>query len=141
MLHVGNLRTALVAWLMARSSGRDLSCIEDLDATRVAAALRSRRASSTIWPSPTADGEVCPSVRLGSPLRRALSALETYECHGTRREIAEAASALHDDGYRPHPARVATWSDADVRLGVWGASTALQEIPVTVDCRRRGTAG
>ena len=34
-LHVGNLRTALLAWLFARSTGRDfLLRIEDLDRVR-----------------------------------------------------------------------------------------------------------
>ena len=38
-LHLGNLRTALLAWLFARSEGRDfLLRIEDLDQQRVAAA-------------------------------------------------------------------------------------------------------
>ena len=38
-LHLGNLRTALVAWLMARSTGRRFVLrIEDLDQARVAAA-------------------------------------------------------------------------------------------------------
>ena len=38
-LHLGNLRTALVAWLMARSTGRRFWLrIEDLDTARVAAA-------------------------------------------------------------------------------------------------------
>ena len=33
----------------------------------------------------------------------ALAGLDTYECFCTRREIAEAASAPHGNGYRPYP--------------------------------------
>lgn len=33
----------------------------------------------------------------------AVARLETYPCYCTRREIAEAASAPHGDGYRPYP--------------------------------------
>jgi len=45
-LHVGNLRTAILAWLFARSTGRRfLMRVEDLDrAVRV-----QRRSSSAIW--------------------------------------------------------------------------------------------
>ena len=40
-LHVGNLRTALLAWLFARSSGRGfLVRLEDLDRVRPGAAER-----------------------------------------------------------------------------------------------------
>lgn len=38
-LHLGNLRTAVLVWLLARSTGRELRLrIEDLDTRRVAAA-------------------------------------------------------------------------------------------------------
>ena len=37
-LHVGNLRTAILAWLFARSTGRDfLLRVEDLDRARAGA--------------------------------------------------------------------------------------------------------
>ncbi|MFZ2511423.1 MAG: glutamate--tRNA ligase family protein, partial [Gordonia sp. (in: high G+C Gram-positive bacteria)] len=40
-LHIGNLRTALLAWLFARSTGRDfLIRMEDLDRVRPRAAER-----------------------------------------------------------------------------------------------------
>ena len=116
VLHVGNLRTALVAWLMARSSGRDfLIRIEDLDVTRVAAApaVAQGQLDDLAAIGLTADGEV---VRQSDRLPRyaaALSALETYECYCTRREIAEEASAPHDDGYRPYPGTCRDLSDAE----------------------------
>ena len=47
-LHLGNLRTALLAWLFARSAGsRFLVRLEDLDPGRRAAALRARASSPT----------------------------------------------------------------------------------------------
>lgn len=43
-LHVGNLRTAVVAWLLARSTGRRfLLRIEDLDRDRSSTAVAERQ--------------------------------------------------------------------------------------------------
>lgn len=107
-LHVGNLRTALVAWLMARSTGRRFVLrIEDLDQQRVAAApevaagqLRDLAAlgldwDEVIWQS--ARGDVYDE-------RFAELAPHAYECFCTRREIAQSAQAPHGtDGFRPYP--------------------------------------
>ena len=107
-LHLGNLRTALVAWLMARSSGRRFVLrIEDLDTQRVAAAAGIARRQvadlaaigldfdgEPLWQSTRADAYAAALFRLG-PL--------VYECYCTRREIAEAAVAPHAAGHRPYP--------------------------------------
>lgn len=107
-LHVGNLRTALVSWLLARATGRRwLLRIEDLDQLRVAAA-------GGIAAEQIADLTALGLLPDEPPLRQssrlpvyaaAVAALDadTYECFCTRREIAEAASAPHGDGYRPYP--------------------------------------
>ncbi len=105
-LHVGNLRTALVAWLAARSTGREILLrIEDLDVTRVAAApaVAAGQLADLAAIGLDFDGDVVwQSQRL--PLyAEALARLDTYECFCTRREIAEAASAPQGDSYRPYP--------------------------------------
>ncbi len=99
-LHLGNLRTALLAWLFARSSGRAfLMRVEDLDRVRPGAAVRQLADLAAIgldW-----DGPVMWQSRrtdrydaaIGSLVARGL----TYECFCTRREIREAASAPHPD--------------------------------------------
>lgn len=105
-LHLGNLRTALVAWLLARSTGRRfLVRMEDLDTTRVAAArnvaerqLADLEALGLDW-----DGEVVRQSDRLDLYASALDRLALYECFCTRREIAEAASAPHADGFRPYP--------------------------------------
>lgn len=105
-LHLGNLRTALLAWLFARGSGRDfLLRIEDLDTQRVTAApeVAARQIADLTAIGLDFDGEpVWQSERLAS-YARAVDRLDSYECFCTRREIAEAASAPHADGYRPYP--------------------------------------
>ncbi len=105
-LHLGNLRTGLLSWLMARATGRaHLVRIEDLDAARVAAAegVVARQLADLAAIGVEADGLVVrQSERLGL-YEDALAHLPTYECFCTRAEIREASSAPHGDGYRPYP--------------------------------------
>lgn len=101
-LHVGNLRTALLAWLFARSSGgRYLLRFEDLDAAaarpaHVASHQRDLRALGLDW-----DGEAMRQRDRLDRYRDALDRLSatglTYPCYCTRREIREAALAPHGD--------------------------------------------
>ncbi|MGH3339356.1 MAG: glutamate--tRNA ligase family protein, partial [Propionibacteriaceae bacterium] len=97
-LHLGNLRTGLLAWLFARSTSRQLLLrIEDLDAARVRPGTAEQQFADLAALGVTFDGEpVVQSQRLAA-YREALLALadRTYECFCSRREIAEAASAPH----------------------------------------------
>jgi glutamyl-tRNA synthetase len=97
-LHLGNLRTALVAWLAARSTGgRFLIRMEDLDPLvsrreHAAGQLHDLAAIGLDWDPPV----VFQSERLDR-YRDAVERLRadglTYPCFCTRREIREAASA------------------------------------------------
>jgi glutamyl-tRNA synthetase len=99
-LHVGNLRTALLAWLFARTAGaRFLVRIEDLDQGRVIAGsaerqLRDLRALGIDW-----DGEVVFQSHRHDAYEAALARLRAggrlYECFCTRAEIRAAPSAPH----------------------------------------------
>ncbi|HZO35854.1 MAG TPA: tRNA glutamyl-Q(34) synthetase GluQRS [Solirubrobacteraceae bacterium] len=95
-LHIGNLRTALVAWLFARSAGsRFLLRIEDLDAGRArpeheAVQLADLAAIGLDW-----DGPVVRQSERGDRYAAAIALLDTYPCFCTRAEIREAASAPH----------------------------------------------
>ncbi|HML51503.1 MAG TPA: tRNA glutamyl-Q(34) synthetase GluQRS [Propionicimonas sp.] len=107
-LHLGNLRTAVLAWLFARSSGRRfLVRIEDLDTARVRAGgdTAGRQLADLAALGLDFDGDpVWQSQRL-EVYRDVIASLPTYPCFCTRREIAEAASAPHHaaGGYRPYP--------------------------------------
>jgi glutamyl-tRNA synthetase len=97
-LHVGNLRTAVLAWLFARSTGRRfLLRIEDLDTSRVRPGMAERQRSDLDALGLTFDDVPVVQSKRAEAYRAALSAIadRTYECFCTRREIAEAASAPH----------------------------------------------
>lgn len=98
-LHLGNLRTAIVAWLLARTTGRRfLLRIEDLDAQRSDPVVAERQVADL-----TALGLDFDPPRWTQSARfdryaAAIDALgpdRVYECFCTRREIAEATRAPH----------------------------------------------
>ncbi len=103
-LHLGNLRTAVVAWLSARSSGSGfLVRMEDLDrhqstAEHERAQLRDLEALGLDW-----DGEVIRQSDRFAMYDEAIERLArrglVYDCFCTRREIqmeiAESAAAPH----------------------------------------------
>jgi len=99
-LHLGNLRTALLAWLFARSAGSGfLVRMEDLDTGRVRAGsaeeqLADLAAIGLDWDGPV---EFQSSRRglYGDALAQLRAAGLVYECFCTRAEIREAASAAH----------------------------------------------
>lgn len=97
-LHVGNLRTALLAWLCARGSGRDfLVRVEDLDRVREGSEQRQLDDLAALgldW-----DGPVVRQSERARLYDAALASLAgrglVFECFCTRREILEAPSAPH----------------------------------------------
>src|SRR3954452_15168256 len=122
-LHLGNLRTALLAWLFGRSQGaRFLVRMEDLDTGRVRERfydeqLHDLAALVLDWDGPV----VRQSDRLGL-YAGAVEALGTqglvYECWCTRAEIREAASAPHGalpEGFYPGTCRRLTAAEREAR--------------------------
>jgi glutamyl-tRNA synthetase len=100
VLHLGNLRTALLAWLFARSAGsRFLVRMEDLDTGRVRPGLDAQQLDDLAAVGVDWDGLVEYQSRRVAGYEAALEALRAegliYECFCTRAEIREAASAAH----------------------------------------------
>lgn len=98
-LHLGNLRTALLAWLFARSSGRRfLVRIEDLDRARDAgngaAQLADLERIGIDW-----DGDPVLQTDRGGDHDAAIASLAAaglvYECTCSRKDILAAPSAPH----------------------------------------------
>jgi glutamyl-tRNA synthetase len=99
-LHLGNLRTALLAWLYARSAGaRFLMRMEDLDAGRVRPGSAEEQLADLAALGLDWDGEIVfQSRRLeryDAAIEQLRAAGHLYECFCTRAEIRSAASAPH----------------------------------------------
>jgi glutamyl-tRNA synthetase len=99
-LHVGNLRTALAAWLLARDAGEAFVVrVEDLDRATASAAQEARQLAELASIGLDWDGPVVrQSERFdlyGEAIDTLTAAGLTYECYCTRREVLEAAQAPH----------------------------------------------
>lgn len=135
-LHLGNARTFLINWLLARQNGwRIILRVEDLDGPRIkrgadAAAVQDLQWLGIDWD----EGPIYQSHRLDqyqTALRKLLEEGLAYPCVCTRREALLAASAPHaEDGSTPYPgtcrgkfdsvesARVASGRDPAIRFRV-----------------------
>ncbi len=99
-LHLGSLRTALLAWLFARSTGSAfLVRIEDLDLTAARPEIEAQQLHDLTAIGLDWDGEV---VRQRDRLHHYAKAIDglvaggqTYPCFCSRREVREASSAPH----------------------------------------------
>jgi len=99
-LHVGNLRTALAAWLFARSRGSKFKLrFEDLDQINSSSIHENSQAESLRILSLDWDGSPMRQSERLEIYRDAISDLTnaglTYRCWCSRREIREATTAPH----------------------------------------------
>jgi len=112
-LHLGNLRTALLAWLYARAQGAPfLLRVEDLDRGRVRERFEVEQLGDLAAIGLDWDGEVVRQSARHELYADALTRLDAdgalYPCWCTRAEIREAASAPHGplpEGHYPGTCR------------------------------------
>ena len=102
-LHLGNIRTALLAWLQVRSEGGQfLLRIEDLDTPRVVKGSSDQILRDLEWLGIDWDGEVVYQSQRTSLYEQALVELSDqqliYPCFCSRKDIQQAASAPHSNG-------------------------------------------
>ncbi len=98
-LHIGNVRTAVLAWLFARSTDRRfLIRVEDLDdrtfddvADRQ---LRDLAAVGLEWDEPP-EYQTAHASRYDAVIEDLVSRGLTYECHCSRKDIQQAPRAPH----------------------------------------------
>lgn len=99
-LHLGNLRTAVLAWLFAQHSGRGFRMrIDDIDAQRSSPETATRQledlaALGITWEEPVASQQQTLSFyaeALADLQQRGL----VYECYCSRKDIQEASRAPH----------------------------------------------
>lgn len=142
-LHLGNLRTAMLAWLFARSTrGRFAMRVDDLTTGAAPVAetgqLDDLAALGLDW-----DGPVTRQSEHTERYREALARLDerdlTYPCFCSRREIREAGVAPHGEGdLRPYPGTCRTLGAAErarradrrppaLRLNAGAAEVAVED--------------
>jgi len=136
-LHLGNLRTALLAWLFARSSGLGfLVRMEDLD--RVTSSPEHERLQLDELDRLGLDWDG-PVVRQSDRFDRYDHAIEqlesrdlTYPCWCTRREIADASAAPHGAITR-YPGTCRELSRDEVTLRVGSGRPAAIRLRADID--------
>ncbi|WP_018023101.1 tRNA glutamyl-Q(34) synthetase GluQRS [Corynebacterium ulceribovis] len=135
--HLGNLRTAALAWLAARTSGRRFILrIEDIDRQRSKPEFEARQLADLAAIGLDWDGEVVrQSERYGlyeDALRRLQADNLTFECFCSRREIQEAASAPHAiPGHYPGTCRNLTPDQREERRKAGRKASIRLKTPVT----------
>ena len=117
MIHIGNARTALAAWLSARSRGGGFVWrLEDLDRPRVVPGVAEAQLEDLIWlgldwdEGPDVGGPHAPyaqsqrSAFYEEALRRLAEGGRLFPCRLSRKDLAAAASAPHGPEETPYPA-------------------------------------
>jgi glutamyl-tRNA synthetase len=103
-MHVGNARTALLAWLQVRPAGGAIVMrVEDLDRGRCRAALSAGVLTDLRWlgldwdEGPDVGGPFGPyrQSECGERYAQAAARLSTFACTCSRREVREATLAPH----------------------------------------------
>ncbi|MGB7161430.1 MAG: tRNA glutamyl-Q(34) synthetase GluQRS [Tepidisphaeraceae bacterium] len=108
-LHLGNARTFLVNWLLARQNGwRIILRIEDLDGPRIKRGADQQAIDDLRWLGIDWDeGPVYQSARLAQydeAVGRLMESDDTFICVCSRKDIESAASAPHSsDGATVYP--------------------------------------
>lgn len=108
-LHLGNARTFLINWLLARRNGWEILLrIEDLDGPRIKRQADAQLMEDLRWLGLDWDhGPVYQSGRVSiyrDAVEQLLSSNQAYPCICSRREVESAASAPHsDDGAMIYP--------------------------------------
>jgi len=151
-LHLGNLRTAMLAWLFARSSGSRVGLrVEDLNPGADSVEVAQRQIDDLARLGLDWDGPVTAQHDHRSRFDTVIAALEsadlTYPCFCSRREVLEAAVAPHGpspEGAYPGTCRDLTPSEQADRARALGPdrAPALRLLTnggvVTVDDRLHG---
>ncbi len=141
VLHLGNARTFLLAWLSVRARGGTLLLrVEDIDGPRVKAGAVEQTLEDLQWLGLDWDGEPLLQTARREHHRAAAQQLVddglAYPCVCTRREIDEAASAPHEGDVADGPVypgtcrgRFASCEEAEAKTG----RTAALRFRVDVD--------
>jgi glutamyl-tRNA synthetase len=128
-MHLGNARTALLAWLAVRRAGGAMVLrMEDLDRPRVVAGAEARLTDELGWlgldwdEGPDRGGPHAPYRQSERPrlyedaIDRLLATGDAFLCACSRADVARAASAPHEDNGDEGPRYPGTCWDLDRAL-------------------------
>jgi len=130
-LHIGNLRTAVLAWMFARSTGRRfLMRVDDLDdRTHTDIAMRQLDDLAAIgltWDEP-AEWQTKHPKRYDDVVTSLAERGLLYECYCSRKDIQQAPRAPHaPQGAYPGTCRDLTDAERDTRRRETGRPAALR---------------
>jgi glutamyl-tRNA synthetase len=142
-MHLGNARTALLAWLEARSrGGAFLLRVEDLDRARLVAGAEAGLLDDLAWlgidwdEGPDRGGPFAPyrqserTARYDAAVAELLAAGRAFPCACSRADLARAASAPHgedDEGPRyPGTCRGTDPAEVAARAAASGRAPAVR---------------
>jgi glutamyl-tRNA synthetase len=142
-LHLGNARTALLAWLDARSrGGQFVMRVEDLDRARASAESEAGQLQDLAWlgldwdEGPDRGGPFAPyrqserAAAYDAAIERLLATGRAFPCACSRADVARAASAPHaedDEGPRyPGTCRGLDAAGVTARAAAQGRSPAIR---------------
>lgn len=132
-LHLGNARTFLLNYLLARTRGwRIVLRMEDLDGPRVKAGAAGQAMDDLAWLGLEWDCQMADQSQRGPVYRAALERLvamgQAYPCTCMRTDVERAASAPHrEDGLSLYPGTCrGRWADAEQAQQVTGRPAAYR---------------
>jgi glutamyl-tRNA synthetase len=140
-MHLGNARTALLAWLASRSAGgRVVLRLEDLDRERVVRGAEQRLCDELGWlgldwdEGPDRGGPHAPyrqserTSRYDAAIDLLLAAGHAFHCACSRADVVRSASAPHgEDGLRyPGTCRGLGADEARARAAAHGRATSVR---------------
>lgn len=132
-LHLGNARTFLINYLIARQRGwRILMRMEDLDGPRIKRGAANEALTDLEWLGLKWDARATDQSHRGHIYQAVLTQLRAmgraYPCTCTRADVRNAASAPHpDDGQIPYPGGCrGRWADADQARAETGRPPAFR---------------
>jgi glutamyl-tRNA synthetase len=130
-LHIGNLRTAVLAWLFARTTGRRfLIRVDDLDDrtfTDVAGRQLDDLAAIGVTWDEEPEWQTMHTARYDAVIAQLSDRGLLYECYCSRKDIAQAPRAPHaPQGAYPGICRDLTDSDRERRRAEIGRPPALR---------------
>ena len=137
-LHLGNARTFVVNWILARQQGWEIVLrIEDLDGPRVKPESIEQTLDTLSWLGLNWDGQPGIQSHDLEPHARAMDSLAraalAYPCELTRAEIAAAASAPHAGDAappaftRPSPLQPSSFDNRDTN---WRFATPHAQVTI-----------